>query len=672
MIMDILKNILSMADEPGKLGRYITYQIRELIGSQFVVLLHHAEGTNGITHEIIGICPERKLNNLNSEFIGKVADLSHDFHSPALINHKQTILGFEELFDSFGGDYSIIVPLEYSSKRVGVLLMVDIIDKHNIDSVIETLNLLSAVIALELRNAYFYLTLEHKVAERTKELEESKFRFDIAMQASKDGIFDWDLISNKIYYSPGWKEMLGYHENEIENDFSVWERLTDSEDVKKSWEMLNQLIRKEIDRFELEFKMKHKLGHWVDILSRANVIFNNEGKAVRVIGTHTDISNSKSMMLALKQSEAKFRAMVESSSDLIWETNMDGLYTYVSPQIEALSGYKPYEVIGKSPFDFTTDEEKDALIKTSDAIIDSGKAFNSLTNIMKHRCGEIIYLETSGVPIYDVYGKLCGYRGVSRNTTDRKIAEDKIKQLNEELEQRVIERTAQLEEAVNELEAFSYSISHDLRAPLRHINSFISLFLEKVGAQLNNEEISYLKVASDSAKELGELIEALLSFSRLSRRDLSKNMISMKLNVEDVVARFISEYNGRNVDFKIGNLSDINGDAKLINQVWVNLISNALKYTSKKEYALIEIDSYVKDNEIVYFVKDNGAGFDMKYVDKLFGVFQRLHKTKDFEGVGIGLANVKRIISRHGGKCWAEAEINKGACFYFSLPIDIV
>jgi len=251
---------------------------------------------------------------------------------------------------------------------------------------------------------------------------------------------------------------------------------------------------------------------------------------------------------------------------------------------------------------------------------------------------------------------------------DQKKAKAEINILNQTLEQRVIERTAQLEAVNKELEAFSYSVSHDLRAPLRHISGFISLFLEHNKTQLTDEELGYLNVVSNSSIEMGKLIDALLSFSRLNRSEIRKIKFDTLQIINKALMLFHENIETRKIQIVTGALLESYADPQLIYQVWINLISNAVKYTEKKEKAVVEIGSFVEGNESVFYIKDNGAGFNMKYADKLFMVFQRLHKPRDFEGIGIGLANIHRIVSRHGGRCWAEGEVDKGATIYFSLP----
>ncbi|NWJ52386.1 MAG: response regulator [Bacteroidetes bacterium] len=240
--------------------------------------------------------------------------------------------------------------------------------------------------------------------------------------------------------------------------------------------------------------------------------------------------------------------------------------------------------------------------------------------------------------------------------------------LYQELEKRVEARTLELEMANKELEAFSYSVSHDLRTPLRHISGFINIFLGLKASQLTDEELECLNNVTNSVDDMGKLIEALLSFSRLTRTELQKSQIDTIQLLQSGLQLFEEEIRTRSIEIKIDLLQSTFGDFQLMSQVWTNLISNAIKYTGKSGKPLIEIGSYTESDETVFFIKDNGVGFNMKYVDKLFGVFQRLHKLRDFEGIGIGLANVNRIITRHGGRCWAEGEVDNGATFYFSLP----
>jgi two-component system, sensor histidine kinase and response regulator len=239
--------------------------------------------------------------------------------------------------------------------------------------------------------------------------------------------------------------------------------------------------------------------------------------------------------------------------------------------------------------------------------------------------------------------------------------------LNAQLEQRVAERTSELEAAIKELEAFSYSISHDLRAPLRAVNGFSKILLEEHGPRLPPEAQGYLRLVGDNAHYMGQLIDGLLMFSRLSRQPLPKESMLTEVVVRRALDELVPEQTGRQLEIRIGELPPCRGHPTLLKQVFVNLLSNALKFTRQQAVAHIEVGSRQADGEVIYFVRDDGAGFDMQYADKLFGVFQRLHRAEDYDGTGVGLAIVQRIVQRHGGRIWAEAALGQGATFSFTL-----
>ena len=227
----------------------------------------------------------------------------------------------------------------------------------------------------------------------------------------------------------------------------------------------------------------------------------------------------------------------------------------------------------------------------------------------------------------------------------------------------------ELEEANQELDSFSYSVSHDLRTPLRAISGYSQIVLEDYGDKLDGDGKKYLDVVVKNASKMGTLIDDLLTFSRLGKQNLSQVMLNMNNLVENVVRDLSHLQREGDTEINIETLENVEGDSSMIKQVFINLISNALKYSAKKDKSIINIGSYKEKNVVVFFVKDNGAGFDMKYYDKLFGVFQRLHNSSEFEGTGVGLALVDRIVKRHEGKVWADAKPGEGATFYFSIPV---
>ncbi|MFZ3166259.1 MAG: ATP-binding protein [Candidatus Methanoperedens sp.] len=258
---------------------------------------------------------------------------------------------------------------------------------------------------------------------------------------------------------------------------------------------------------------------------------------------------------------------------------------------------------------------------------------------------------------------------IHRSKENERLYEETKIQLAERqrAEKELLKRTTELESANKELEAFSYSVSHDLRAPLRAIDGFSRVMLEEYNDKLDDEGKRYLNIVRDNTQKMGQLIEDLLALSRLGRKEMQVSRIDMAKLAKTVFDELKEANPGRNIRLEIKTLPPAYGDQAMIHQVFVNLLSNAIKFTRFKENAVIEIGSIARMNEIVYYVKDNGVGFDMQYLNKLFGVFQRLHSTEDFEGTGVGLAIVQRIIHRHGGKVWAEGKVNEGATFYFNI-----
>ena len=353
---------------------------------------------------------------------------------------------------------------------------------------------------------------------------------------------------------------------------------------------------------------------------------------------------------------------------IVWDTKYE--ITRFNRAFEIITGRSEKEVLGKSlKILFPYSEKKNSMKLIRESLTGERMEINEIEIV--HIDGSVRILQWNSANIMSSDGKaIISSIGQCQDITQRKRAEEEIRRLNETLEKKVTERTKQLEEANTELESYSYSVSHDLRAPLRHIVGFIELLIKNNLAQLDETGIHYLNIISLSAIEMGNMIDALLNFSRLGKTKIQRKKFNSRDMVNKALNTFQVELTGRDVEIIIGKLPDAIGDEYLINQVWINLISNALKYTRKKEKAVIEIGGKRVNNETIFQIKDNGVGFDMNYADNLFGVFQRLHKARDFEGIGIGLANVNRIVMKHDGKCWAESEVDKGATFYFSLPVN--
>ncbi|WP_045234104.1 ATP-binding protein [Deinococcus pimensis] len=366
---------------------------------------------------------------------------------------------------------------------------------------------------------------------------------------------------------------------------------------------------------------------------------------------------------ATRQEMRKLSSALEQTADPVVITDREGRIEYANPACETVTGYSGAELIGQIP-----DALRDGGHPDAWPTILAGGVYRG-EGVSRRKDGSLYHEELTITPVKDERGRVTHFVSTSKDVTDRKRIEAEMHALNASLEQRVRDRTAQLEDVNKELEAFAYSVSHDLRTPLRHIASFADLTRRELGKDQPGEKAErYLGVITDAATKMNTLIDELLAFSRTGRQDLRFTDVDLALVVEEVRADLTRGSDRTDVEWIIHDLPVVRGDIPTLRQVVTNLLANALKYTRTREHARIEIRHERRDREDVITVTDNGVGFNPRYADKLFGVFQRLHAAHAFEGTGIGLANVKRIVSRHGGHVWARGEEDQGATFAFSLP----
>ena len=382
-----------------------------------------------------------------------------------------------------------------------------------------------------------------------------------------------------------------------------------------------------------------------------------------------DITDRKRTEDDLRESRRMLETVLNTIPARVFWKDRDSTFLGCNQAFAKDAGFElPADIIGRNDYDMGWKEQADLYRADDHVVMETGQAKLNYEEPQSTPDGGRIWLRTSKIPLRDLDGNIRGILGTYEDITEAKRAEQEIHTLNAELEQRVAQRTMQLEAANQELEAFGFSVSHDLRAPLRAIDGFTRILEEDYGPRLDEEGRRLCGVVRQSTRRMNQLIDNLLALSRLSRAEMEFLNNDMQSMAESVFGELTTPENRDRIDFQIAPLPPATGDPILLRQVWTNLISNAIKFSSKRERPKIEIGCRSSPEEDVFFVRDNGAGFDMQYADKLFGVFQRLHSAAEFEGTGVGLAIVQRVVRRHDGRVWAEAEAEKGATFYFSLP----
>ena len=411
---------------------------------------------------------------------------------------------------------------------------------------------------------------------------------------------------------------------------------------------------------EIKNRAKDGSYYWVD--TTIVPFLNEQGRPRQYVAIRADITERKHA----EEGVAQLAAIVEWSDDAIIGKDLQGIVTSWNAGAEKAFGYTAPEMIGHSITRLIPRERQDEEVRILEQI-KRGQSVRHFETVRVGKDGNTLDVSVTVSAIKDRSGKIVGASKVVRDMTEKRGAEEALRQLNANLEQRVVERTTQLEAANKDLEAFSYSVSHDLRAPLRAISGFSKIVLEDYSGTLDGEGLRYLRQVEKSAQQMGQLIDDLLTFSRTGRQALTVQTVNTAELVSACLTELQEMQKDRHVTINVGALPDCEADASLLRQVWLNLLANALKYTRKRDPAVITIGSRREGGTDSYFVQDNGAGFDMKYVDKLFGVFQRLHLADDYEGTGVGLALVQRIVQRHGGRIWTEAKLNVGATFHFTL-----
>jgi PAS domain S-box-containing protein len=378
-----------------------------------------------------------------------------------------------------------------------------------------------------------------------------------------------------------------------------------------------------------------------------------------------DLSRRRDYERLLAAERKLLRTVIDTVPDTIYVKDSALRFLLINRAQAALSGAaSPEDAIGKRDEDYFPAEMVRSYAADEQSIIATGQPLVNHEEQLRGADGELHFMLTTKVPVRSSSGEIIQIVGISHDITARKKTEMEVEALNQSLRARTVE----LETANGELEAFSYSVSHDLRAPLRAVDGFTRILLEDYAHEFSPEAMRYLQKVRGNSQRMGELIDDLLHFSRLSRQALHKRTVRPAELVQQILDEELrTEHESRPVEISIQPMPVCEADPGLLRQAYANLLGNAIKFTSKSATPRIEVGAEQLDGEVVYFVKDNGAGFDPKYKDKLFGVFQRLHRPEDYEGTGVGLAIVHRVVTRHGGRIWADGAVNQGASFYFTL-----
>lgn len=487
--------------------------------------------------------------------------------------------------------------------------------------------------------------------EAEEKLKASEEQFRHSMDNMLEGVqihdFNWRylyvnnaLVKNSTYTK---EELLGY---------TLMEKYPGIEQ-SSLFEKLDRCMKQRVqEHFETEFAFPNG--------TVANFELSVQPIPEGIFILSIDITERKKAEEKLKASEEQFRNSMDNMLEGVQIIDFDWRYIYVNNSMAKHGKYTKEELIGSTVMERYPGIEKTEIYKVYQRCFNERVAIH-LENEFIFPDGDVAWFELSFLPVPE------GIFILSIDITERKKAEDRIKKMNIELEKRVQKRTAELKKANEELEAFSYSVSHDLRAPLRAIVGFSAILEEEYSSKLDDEAKRITGVIRSNTVKMGSLIDDLLTFSRMGRHELVKNNVNSSAMVKEIINGMQSNDTTR-VEWVIHPMKDILADVNMIRQVWINLISNAVKYSGNSPHPKIQLGSFEHENKTVFFIEDNGVGFDQKYENKLFKVFQRLHGSDEFEGTGIGLAIVEKIIAKHGGTVWAEAELNKGASFYFSLP----
>ncbi len=513
------------------------------------------------------------------------------------------------------------------------------------------------------------------ITERKRSEEQARetmARLQLAMESAEEGLWEWDMKTDLATFNDVALRMLGYEPDMQPMPGEWWFTQMHPDDRPFVEEAYNAFISGASPKYSIEFRLRRKDGDYAWVASTAGITRRDkEGRPLLVVGIHREITERKRTEEQAREATARLHLAMESADEGLWEWDFETDRVTFDEVALGMLGYdsdfppQPGEwCIGQIHPD-----ERPEVERAYEAYVSGTSPKYNVEFRIRRKDGEYTWIASTAKTVRaDSERRPLLIVGIHRDITQRKLAERELAEYRQHLEKLVEARTAELKTANKELEAFAYSVSHDLRAPLRAIEGFSRILLEDYVAQLDEEGQRLGTIIQENTGRMGQLIDDLLAFSRLGRTAMHPSEIDMKNMAIAIFHEAVTPEDLERVSFNVSDLPRSVGDTNLMRQVWMNLFSNALKFSKLREPALIWVTSEEREDEVIYSVRDNGTGFDPKYKEKVFGVFQRLHSQREFPGTGVGLALVQRIIHRHGGQVWADGEIDKGATLSFSLP----
>jgi len=502
---------------------------------------------------------------------------------------------------------------------------------------------------------------------KTLELDETYEKLQLSVEAGQIAIWIWDMKTNELDWNDQAYDVFGVTKD-FEPTFEKFSSMIHPDDLNYVVESSQKSIETG-DKFDIQFRFNKGNGDEIILSGRGDIVRDEEGNPIQMIGINMDITDRNEMVENLKRQESQLRSFVEQAPAAVAMFDKDMKYITVSNKWYEHNRIEGQSIIGKSHYDVLPQVKKRKdWLKIHKRVL-AGEELSKGKDQFTRIDNSEVWISWTAIPWHNADGEIGGMILYVSDITKEVEYTEELENEIEARTQQIRKQAENLEQVNKELESFSYSISHDLRAPLRSINGFSDILMEDYAEQLDEEGKRLMGIVKESAVTMGQLIDDILEFSRLGKKKIQKSEIDMTKLFENVCEVESGSYSDKEIDLKIDDLPNARGDVALIKQVVVNLVSNAFKYSSKEDKIVINIGcDKNEENGATYFIKDNGTGFKMEYHDKLFGVFNRLHSKNEFEGTGVGLAIVKRIINKHGGKIWAESEEGKGSMFFFSMP----